>query len=70
MDKLASELSVGDIYTTRRGDTIYSVEIVGPKEDASNQFGLPWFKFLATTQGRTGYVTFGPKATVALEEKS
>lgn len=59
--RMAASLGPGDKYM--HGDDV--VTIIGGQEPAPNQFGLPWFRYLAKTEdGRTGYVVFGQTGTV------
>lgn len=64
--KLSQDLVPGDKYKVLRMGEMHTVEILGNKEEDSNQFGLPWFKFWATNGQREGYVNFGPNAKVTL----
>jgi hypothetical protein len=62
--RMAATLAPGDRYLDGGHDDI--VEIIGGQEECPNQFGLPWFKYLAKREsdGKVGYVVFGQTGTV------
>jgi len=64
--KKAIDLVPGDVYVDYRNGATVTVEILGSQEKDENWFGLPWFKYLAKSGDRTGYVKFGPTGTVVL----
>ena len=66
MNYPAQNLSPGDVINYRD----LTVTIIGEQEADKNQFGLPWFRYLAETSGRTGYISFGPSGTVELIGKA
>ena len=61
----SDDLRPGDVYLYQHGDTVHRITVLGNKEDAPNQFGLPWFRFMSRSEdGRTGYMTYGPGADI------
>lgn len=55
----ATDIQVGDVLDYHG----HIVTVTSGREDAPNQFGLPWFRFRVENDQGWGWAQFGPSGT-------